>query len=135
VPREVKENENRVAMTPAGVEELVALLAAEHGFRGDVPAGAKIDDTVDERTGVPVFSLPISKPSFSSEAEIPIEARSPDRPPPYWLSPIWIIPFKKVPLVNTTDLLSNVWPVWVTTPLTLFPSSSVRISTTLSWRK
>jgi uncharacterized protein YbbC (DUF1343 family) len=37
--------------------KLVALLAPEHGIRGDAPAGAKIVDEVDPRTGVPVYSL------------------------------------------------------------------------------
>lgn len=34
-----------------------ALFAAEHGFRGNVGAGEKIVDDVDEATGLPVFSL------------------------------------------------------------------------------
>jgi uncharacterized protein YbbC (DUF1343 family) len=37
--------------------KLVAILAPEHGFRGEIEAGAKVGDTVDARTGVPVFSL------------------------------------------------------------------------------
>jgi uncharacterized protein YbbC (DUF1343 family) len=37
--------------------ELVALFGPEHGIRGDADAGARIDDMVDEQTGVPVFSL------------------------------------------------------------------------------
>jgi uncharacterized protein YbbC (DUF1343 family) len=37
--------------------KLVALLAPEHGIRGDAPAGAKIEDEKDPKTGVPVFSL------------------------------------------------------------------------------
>jgi uncharacterized protein YbbC (DUF1343 family) len=36
---------------------LVALLAPEHGIRGDAAAGAKIADETDARTGVPVHSL------------------------------------------------------------------------------
>lgn len=36
---------------------LVALFGPEHGVRGDVYAGGKIDDTVDEKTGLPVYSL------------------------------------------------------------------------------
>src|SRR5262249_41999776 len=31
--------------------------APEHGFRGEVEAGAKVGDTIDGKTGVPVFSL------------------------------------------------------------------------------
>ena len=37
--------------------ELVALLAPEHGIRGDAAEGVKIDDETDVRTGVPVYSL------------------------------------------------------------------------------
>ena len=37
--------------------KLVALLAPEHGIRGDLAAGAKVADAADARTGVPIFSL------------------------------------------------------------------------------
>ena len=37
--------------------KLVALLAPEHGIRGDAPAGAKVDDEKDPKTGIPIFSL------------------------------------------------------------------------------
>ena len=37
--------------------ELVALFAPEHGIRGDAPAGQKIVDEKDPKTGVPVYSL------------------------------------------------------------------------------
>src|SRR6185436_8097411 len=36
---------------------LVVLLAPEHGIRGTLPAGEKVDDETDARTGVPIFSL------------------------------------------------------------------------------
>ncbi len=36
---------------------LVALYGPEHGVRGDVHAGDKVDNTTDPSTGVPVFSL------------------------------------------------------------------------------
>ena len=36
---------------------LVALYAPEHGIRGDIFAGAVVNDSIDERTGLPVFSL------------------------------------------------------------------------------
>ncbi|MBP5398417.1 MAG: DUF1343 domain-containing protein [Bacteroidales bacterium] len=36
---------------------LVALYGPEHGVRGDVWAGGKIEDSVDKQTGLPVFSL------------------------------------------------------------------------------
>ena len=37
--------------------ELVALFAPEHGVRGDVYAGDHVDNTVDPRTGVPMYSI------------------------------------------------------------------------------
>lgn len=43
-------------MAEAGVR-LTAILAPEHGFRGAVEAGAKVKDSVVERTSVPVYSL------------------------------------------------------------------------------
>ena len=36
---------------------LVALLAPEHGIRGDAAAGAKIENETDPKTGVPIYSL------------------------------------------------------------------------------
>jgi uncharacterized protein YbbC (DUF1343 family) len=36
---------------------LVALLAPEHGIRGDAEAGVQIRDDTDPRTGVPIYSL------------------------------------------------------------------------------
>jgi uncharacterized protein YbbC (DUF1343 family) len=37
--------------------ELVALLAPEHGIRGNLAPGVKFEDETDPRTGLPVFSL------------------------------------------------------------------------------
>lgn len=37
--------------------KLVALLAPEHGIRGDTADGVKIGDETDRKTGVPIFSL------------------------------------------------------------------------------
>jgi beta-N-acetylhexosaminidase len=37
--------------------DLVKLFAPEHGIRGDVQAGVNIEDSVDEKTGLPVKSL------------------------------------------------------------------------------
>jgi uncharacterized protein YbbC (DUF1343 family) len=37
--------------------KLVALLAAEHGIRGDAMNGTKIQDETDAKTGVPIYSL------------------------------------------------------------------------------
>ena len=41
--------------------KLVALLAPEHGIRGTVEAGVKIEDETDPRTGVPIHSLYMSE--------------------------------------------------------------------------
>jgi uncharacterized protein YbbC (DUF1343 family) len=37
--------------------QLVALLAPEHGIRGTLEAGDKVDDETDAKTGVPIYSL------------------------------------------------------------------------------
>src|SRR5687768_15928959 len=44
-----------IGALPGG--KLTALFGPEHGIRGDAPAGAKIADNVDARSGLPVFSL------------------------------------------------------------------------------
>ncbi|MBN2281824.1 MAG: DUF1343 domain-containing protein [Candidatus Marinimicrobia bacterium] len=36
---------------------LIAIFGPEHGARGNVHAGDKVDDTVDEKTGIRIFSL------------------------------------------------------------------------------
>jgi uncharacterized protein YbbC (DUF1343 family) len=43
--------------------ELVALLAPEHGIRGDVEAGEKVGDETDAKTGVPIYSLYLAEDS------------------------------------------------------------------------
>ncbi len=44
---------------------LVAVFGPEHGFRGAAPAGEKIETTIDDKTGIPVYSLygRINKPT------------------------------------------------------------------------
>lgn len=37
--------------------ELKCLFAPEHGVRGDIYAGAKAEDSIDEATGIPVYSI------------------------------------------------------------------------------
>jgi uncharacterized protein YbbC (DUF1343 family) len=37
--------------------KLIALLAAEHGIRGDAMNGAKVENETDPKTGVPIYSL------------------------------------------------------------------------------
>lgn len=46
---------------------LVALFSPEHGVRGDIQAGVKVEDYVDEATGVPVYSLYGDKKKISKE--------------------------------------------------------------------
>lgn len=41
--------------------KLVALLAPEHGIRGNIEAGVRVTDEVDAKTGVPVYSLYLSE--------------------------------------------------------------------------
>jgi uncharacterized protein YbbC (DUF1343 family) len=59
---------NQTAIDNAGIPDidriaahpdlkLVALFAPEHGIRGTAAAGARITDEVDQKTGVPVYSL------------------------------------------------------------------------------
>jgi uncharacterized protein YbbC (DUF1343 family) len=49
--------------------KLTALFALEHGIRGALEAGAKVDATVDSATGVPVYSL-YSAPQHLPTAEM-----------------------------------------------------------------
>ena len=53
------------ALHEAKRTKLVVLFGPEHGVRGDAPAGAKIQDDVDRKTGVPAYSLygAINKPT------------------------------------------------------------------------
>ncbi len=37
--------------------QLVALFCPEHGIRGDVEGGFKVENNIDEKTGVPIFSI------------------------------------------------------------------------------
>jgi uncharacterized protein YbbC (DUF1343 family) len=46
---------------------LVALFSPEHGVRGDVQAGIKVEDYLDEATGIPVYSLYGDKKKITSE--------------------------------------------------------------------
>ena len=48
--------------------KLVALLAPEHGIRGDAMNGVRIEDEVDPKTGVPVYSLYKAEDRGPSEA-------------------------------------------------------------------
>ncbi|WP_245905322.1 exo-beta-N-acetylmuramidase NamZ domain-containing protein [Gelidibacter algens] len=36
---------------------IVKVFGQEHGFRGDASAGAKVSDTIDLVTGIPIISL------------------------------------------------------------------------------
>ncbi|MBZ9687074.1 DUF1343 domain-containing protein [Clostridium estertheticum] len=46
---------------------LVALYSPEHGVRGDIQAGVKVDDYVDPSTGIPVYSLYGDKKKITKE--------------------------------------------------------------------
>ena len=46
---------------------LTALFAVEHGIRGDAQAGAKVDNCVDEQTGVTVYSTYGANSRFNQE--------------------------------------------------------------------
>jgi uncharacterized protein YbbC (DUF1343 family) len=46
---------------------LVSLFACEHGIRGSAPAGAHIDNTIDEKTNLPVYSLYNKQKTVSQE--------------------------------------------------------------------
>ncbi len=80
---------------------------------------SKLSERPSTRGGVPVFILPDSKPLASRVAVKPVEGLSPALPPPKFLSPIWISPFRKVPLVRMTVLEYIFKPSEVTTPVTL----------------
>ncbi|MBO5733119.1 MAG: DUF1343 domain-containing protein [Alistipes sp.] len=51
------EDEHLVDMLHRRGIDLVGIFAPEHGFRGHVEAGAKVQNSVDERTGVAILSL------------------------------------------------------------------------------
>jgi len=36
---------------------IIAAFGPEHGFRGDAPAGEKVESSIDEKTGIKVYSL------------------------------------------------------------------------------
>ncbi len=52
----VKERHLVDVLTTTGVK-VNKIFAPEHGFRGTADAGEKVDDNVDEKTGIPVVSL------------------------------------------------------------------------------
>lgn len=51
------DNEHLVDMLCRKGVDLVGILSPEHGFRGNADAGKHVGDSVDEATGVPVWSL------------------------------------------------------------------------------
>src|ERR1039458_6299481 len=75
-------------------------------------------DRRKRRGGVPVFSRPSSSPISLSDAESPIAAESPARPPDCWFEPICIKPLKNVPVVMTTALARYRTSIVVSTPNT-----------------
>ena len=49
---------------------MTAVFSPEHGFRGTSDAGAGVDDTVDEKTGIPIISLYGNRPKQPTAAEL-----------------------------------------------------------------
>ena len=85
------------------------------------------------RGGVPVFILPAWKPKRTKSSVIPTLFASAILPPPKFFVPIWINPFKNVPLVTTIDLPNTSYPIPVLTEFAL-PFFSI-MDTTLSCMK
>lgn len=56
------------SMASAGIK-IVRIFGPEHGFRGNASAGAEVNDTVDDKTGIPVISL-YGKKSRPSKADM-----------------------------------------------------------------
>ncbi|MCQ2227417.1 MAG: DUF1343 domain-containing protein [Bacteroidales bacterium] len=54
--------------------DVVSIFAPEHGFRSDADAGAKVDDSVDARTGIPIVSLygKNKKPTAAQMADVDV---------------------------------------------------------------
>ncbi|QOR69187.1 DUF1343 domain-containing protein [Ruania alkalisoli] len=63
-----------IAGEDEGGYDVTALYGPEHGVRGGVPAGAYVESYVDERTGLPVYSLygPTRKPSPEMLADVDV---------------------------------------------------------------
>ncbi len=74
------------------------------------------------RGGVPVFSRPITKPRRASVSPKPMAGFSPTRPAGVRVSPIWIRPRRKVPVVMTTAPAASVRPSPSRTPVTCPPA-------------
>lgn len=76
----VVNNTSIIGDTPS-IDSLLALgvnvvkaFGPEHGFRGDASAGAKVDDAVDAKTGIKIFSLygKTQKPTKESLADVDV---------------------------------------------------------------
>ena len=72
--------------------------------------------------GVPVFNLPILKLYFSNCSLKPVEGISLNLPAGVFSSPMWIKPFKKVPVVRITFDDRTFLPSCVLKPTILFLS-------------
>ena len=61
-------------MAEAQNVDLARIFAAEHGVRGDLDAGAQIDDEIDSNTGIPVVSLygSIRQPTVEMLADLDV---------------------------------------------------------------
>ena len=66
--------------------------------------------------GVPVFNLPILKLYFCNCSLKPVLGFSLNRPAGVFSSPIWISPFKNVPVVRINLLQLTLYPLSVINP-------------------
>ena len=79
------------------------------------------------RAGVPVLSLPIGSDSLYSFFDSGIEDESPALPPVETMSPVYIFPLRKVPVVKIV-FAPFIVLVLVTTPFTKFFSIIISIT-------
>ncbi len=78
----------------------------------------------DSRGGVPVFSRPHRSPSAFSDSPSRPSAGSPSRPAACCSGPMWISPFRNVPVVTTSAEQPNSRPSRRRTPRTPDPPTS-----------
>jgi len=85
---------------------VIRSVMTENGSGGSSPGCISTADqsmvVPSSRGGVPVFNRPRVKPARSKEVESPKAGASPTRPAGQFLSPRWISPRRKVPVVMTT---------------------------------
>ena len=80
------------------------------------------------RAGVPVFNLPIGRFRSYSRFAKGIEVSSPTLPPDFFSSPLYITPFRNVPVVKIVFFENIFFPEASSTPLTAFSSTNKSIT-------